>query len=82
MGKEREGREREEGGGRKGRGKGGRGGEKGKEGRGRGGGRSFETVVYQWTTAVPLKLLKALKGGHDSSALAGRDLVGLVFAEL
>ena len=41
-----------------------------------------ETIVYECTPAVPLKLLKALKGGHDSSALAGRDLVGLVLAEL
>ena len=57
---------------------------KAREGGGGGGGGEevIETVVYQWTTAVPLKLLKALKGGHDSSALAGRDLVGLVFAEL
>lgn len=77
----REGRGRREEGGRGG---GREEGEGRRERRGGGGegGEVIETVVYQWTTAVPLKLLKALKGGHDSSALAGRDLVGLVFAEL
>ena len=66
-------------------------GRRGEEGRvkgerGGGGGKGeeevIETVVYQCTAAVPLKLLKTLKGSHDSSALAGRDLVGLVLAEL